>query len=222
MGKNIGSYDPDPSLDGTERLIGTDEKGETKTYSVESIAAYAQTAGTGRMVIYDGATVGADYEEDFTIGSLHNIRLGFTGPLTDSDYFPSIYGQLLKNDFPSPAISNFDFRFLSLGLFIEFEVEFVISVRTSGDGLINPNKDYSFDLRASYPNGDTDARSFTIRTTNQSNGATLFSSVKLRFSTYIKDEAEDLLIGGGFELFSKDVTTTDVVTINNLIVRAMI
>lgn len=222
MGNEIASYEVDTIISGNEIVIGSNDDGETANYSISDIAAYAQTDGTGRMTLYDGSTDTVAYSDTFIIGTNLPLRLGFSGPLTDNTFFPSKFGTLMSNQFSSPAKSSFDFRFLTLGIFIEFDVEFDIKIETTGAAVISPNIDYSFDLKATFPNLTEEVVSMTIKSTNVALDGTLTHSVKARFATYIKEELTDSLIGGGFDLESKDFGTTDVVTITNLKIRAMI
>lgn len=221
MGVN-GTYPAENPISGGDKLLSTSEEtGKTTQITVDQVATYAQTMGTGKQAIYDGATDLAPYQESFLTGdSTFDLRLGFSGPRTDETYFPTSLGTLMVNQFSAPAKSSFDFRFLSQGLFVKFEVSFIASMEDSGFNTITPNENNNFNLIAEYPNGDTEIISFVVPTATNA-GVKAFTNHKFTFSTYIKDELTDSLLGGGLFIQSLEAGT-DIVTISDLKVRAII
>lgn len=221
MGKNIGSYPPDPIISGDEQVLGTNDGGETANYAIRDIAEFATTDGTGRMAIYDGQVAAAGYSESKTISETLPLRLEF-GEDTEERFFPKTkYGTLFNNQVSAPAHSNFDFRFLQEGMFVEFDVEFDLVIKTSGDATISPVVDYMFDIFATYPSLKTEKQTITVRTGDIGLGGSITHHVKKKFSTYMKEDGVDNLLGGGIDLLSLDFST-DVYKVTNLIIRAII
>lgn len=221
MGVN-GTYpNENPISDGDKLLASSEETGKTTQISVRDLSEYIQTRGTGKIAVYDGATDVAPYSETFIAGTqVFDLRLGLSGPLSDDQFFPEVYGTIMTNQLSAPAKSEFDFRFLPLGTMIEFDVEFLAVVQDSGSGTISPNEDHNFNLVVEYPNGTQDLQSFVMKTATNA-GLGLATSHKFRFVTYIKDELTDSLIGGGFILNSVEAGV-NLVTITKFKVSAII
>lgn len=225
MGNEIGSYDTDPIISGDEKVIGSNDNGDTANYSIRDIAAYAQTDGTGRIAIFDGATDIAEYRLTTIVVDDAPLRFGLSGSLTDIRFFPSKYGEMFVNWLSPPNKSAFDFRFLPLGLFIEFDLEFDVECTLSNGNPISALDSYSFDVVAEYPNLTVERQTIVLKVVNEQGPAgVLMHHVKLRFSTYIKEVLTDSLLGGGFEIqpVSKTGGATDLYEITNLKVTARI
>lgn len=207
------------------KLRGIDELGKSSNYSGDALATYFRLKQA--FALYDGATDIASYEETFTQNTHLDVRLGFSGPLTDENYFPAEYGTLMINDESAPAATKFDFRSLPLGAFIEFDIEFTVLANEAIGDAINPSEQFSIDVKFIYPNGDQEIKTVTAKSTYfsfiGSNNVNLFNRVKMTFSTYIKNTLTDSLLGGYIEIdeSGSPIENQDHThTIKNLIVRA--
>ena len=223
MGKNISDYAPDTIVTGDERLIGTNDNGETANFSIRDVAAYAQAEGTGRMALYDGATVGDDYEKIFGNEPAADFpaRLEFTGALNDETFFPDKYGTIVKNINSAPASSSLDFRFLPLGLFIEFDVEF--TVKFADDSGNRLDKGIVLFYEMTFPNGTIQTRQFMVPHDYIVATNAHTHNVKFSFSTYMKTLLTDALVGGNMRFYTMDAFgATEILTIKDLTIRVKV
>jgi len=222
MGVN-GTYPTENPLTGGDKILASSEEtGKTTQITVDQLATYIQTEGTGKLAVYDGATDLATYDENFLVGDTEFIRLGFSGPKTNENWFPESYGRLMVNDEAAPAGSKFDFRFLPAGQYVEFEVDFGISILDTGNGVITPNVDYNFLIEAHWPNGTVDSQTFKVPTSSSITNGQVINNYRFRFTTLIDDVLTDSLLGGYIAIGGQDGATTDKVRMINLLVTARI
>ena len=213
----------DSVLLGEEYVRIVDENGKSASVPISVFQSYIIV--NQRFALYDAATPdpgSVAYSETLSNTSLTTqvipVRLEF-GPLTDEDYFPVDYQGVLTNQAAAPAKTEFDFRNLPLGTFVEFDVEFDLRLADDSGNRLDMN--LLFYKECQYPNGDIERQ--TLQIPNDYIVATpeVRNNIKLTFSSYIKTALTDQLVGGGIEFgIIDDLSATEILTVNDLIVRA--
>lgn len=220
----MSNYTKDENLQANDEVLGTDSTdGKTVNFPLYALKNYIENGGGGLFQVFDGAT---DLDP-FSLELLYveqNIRLGLTGDLTETQFFPVAYGNLLVNDDPDPAGTQFDFRFLPQATFIRFFLNCVIHIDDTSGDFIDPAT-FVMRIKFTYPNGSVDVRDVIIESTyfdTIGNEQILDQNVNLEFSTYIKDPVMDSFLGGNISvvlLSQYDVPPTANVEMRDLVIN---
>jgi len=207
-------------LGGEEYVRIVDENNKSVIAPISVVQSFI--VANQRFAIYDGASDTVPFAMLFNTGTAatQDIRLEFSGPLTEEDYWPPVFNAAFFNDESAPSATKFDFRNLPLGTFVEFDVEFTAKLGDDSGDMVD--KSVSLFCIATYPNGTTERKVFSIP--NDYFAAltpAIENPVKLTFSTYIKDILTDSLLGGQFEFYvDNDLSGSLSLNIKNFKIQA--
>lgn len=222
MGREI-KMTKDTTLSGDEYIRGIDSDGKSVIIPIEVIQSFISV--NQRFAIYDGAawTEGGGtvpFNLSFSDELVNqDIRLEFTGLLTEEDYWPPAFNAAFFNDESAPNPTKFDFRNLPLGTFVEFDLEFDLRLGDDSGDRIDKNLKLFCDFV--YPNGNTETREYNIPNDYIVATSAEYNPVKLSFSTYIKATITDSVLGGYVKLRCVDsLGATEILTIKDLVIQA--
>lgn len=191
------------ALTGQEKVRMIDKDGRSVQVPLPSFNNYVSRASY--YSIFDGDTdVLAWSESTSNVAAIDEpLRLGFSGPLTDADYWPLAYGDVLENSISAPASSNFDFRLFTeadLGSFLSFDFE--LSARLHDDNGFRLNRALPLIFEVTFPNGDVKTETIIIPNEFIAATSAVTHSFRVTFTTYINNVLLDSLQGGSIRVFS--------------------